>query len=292
MGLLCFFGVLYFHIYKGLFFFSYRLATVWLRGFTMFVGFIGVAFLGYTLVMGQISFWAAVVITSLLTVVPFFGSILVFWLWGGFVVGGKTLRFFFVLHFLLPFVLSVVVIRHLLFLHTSGRTNPLFLHNGWGCTPFYSCYWWKDSLNFIVLFSFIIFFCLFPFILGDPEGFVPANSISSPVHILPEWYLLSFYGILRAIPNKTLGVIALLCSLGVFFLLPFCSRYTSPCVTLNKILVSSLLIAHIFLRWLGASLVESPFVILSLLFSFFFFFLFLLIIFMNWGFYLLYKHTN
>jgi len=146
----------------------------------------GVAFLGYSLVWGQIRFWAVVVITSLFSVIPFLGEIVVFWVWGGFVVRGLSVSFFFTLHFFLPLLLLLVVGVHLFVLHHFGRSSVLYLHRGAGKLSFFPYYWYKDAVNLrgFIVFFFAVF--LFPFVLGDPEGFVEANPIASPVHILPE----------------------------------------------------------------------------------------------------------
>ena len=155
-GASLFFFFLYLHFFKGLFFCSYRLVVVWLSGLTMFLLLMAEAFIGYVLVWAQISFWASVVITSLLSVIPFFGSVFVNWIWGGFRVSGATLKFFFVLHFLLPWFLLVVVLVHLLMLHNTGSTSKLFCHGDYDKIVFFSYYWWKDSFNF---FFFFFFFC-------------------------------------------------------------------------------------------------------------------------------------
>jgi len=160
-GASLFFFFLYLHFFKGLFFCSYRLVFVWLSGLTLFLFLIAEAFIGYVLVWAQISFWASVVITRLFSVIPFFGSIFVNWVWGGFSVSGATLKFFFVLHFLLPWVLILVVVFHLLFLHRTGSTSKLFCHGDYDKIVFFRFYWWKDGYNIIFFFFFFFFFFYF-----------------------------------------------------------------------------------------------------------------------------------
>lgn len=288
-GASIFFFFIYMHLAKGLFYIRYRLSWVWWRGSLILILFIAIAFLGYTLVWGQIRFWASVVITSLLSILPLFGSKVILWVWGGYVVSKRTLILFFVLHFLLPYFLGGFILFHLFSLHSSGRRNLLTLHTGLDKVSFFPYYWIKDSLNFLGFFCFFIFFCFFPFILGDPEGFVGADPIVSPVHILPEWYLCAFYGILRAIPNKTLGVLALLMSLLRLFFLPLRKSYLSPLLIFNKRIASFFLRRGLGLRWLGISHAEFPFVGLSLFFSFFYFFFLLKMIIINFILFLIYS---
>lgn len=279
-GASLFFVLLYLHFFKGLFFFSYRLKFVWIRGLTLFLLLIIEAFIGYVLVWAQISFWASVVITSLLTVIPVFGSKLVVWIWGGFRVSGATLKFFFVLHFLLPWILLVLVLLHLVFLHESGSTSKLFCHGDYDKILFYSFYWWKDGYNLIIWFIFIFFVFIFPFLLGDPEIFIEADPIISPVHIVPEWYFLFAYAILRAIPNKVFGVLALLLSILVFYLFYFITSYQSLLDKFSKVFVFFFFFVGIILSWLGQCLVEVPFLFLSGLFScLYFLFIFVLLFF-------------
>ena len=232
-----FFFFVFSHFFKGLFFFSFRLCRVWLTGLFIFILLMAVAFMGYVLVWAQMRFWASVVITSLLTVVPIFGFDLVFLIWGGFSVAGATLKFFFVLHFLLPWVLLLFVFIHLFFLHSTGRTNFFFYCGGLVKISFFSYFWVKDLYNFLILFFFFFFLFCSPFVLGDPEMFIEADFLSSPVHIVPEWYFLFAYAILRGVPNKILGVFLLVFSLLVFFFFLFFLRFT-PCLgAFNKFFV-------------------------------------------------------
>lgn len=277
-GARLFFIFLYLHIFKGLFIISYRLKMVWVSGLTIYLLVIIEAFMGYVLVWAQISFWAAVVITRLLSVIPIWGPSIVMWVWRGFGVTRATLKFFFVLHFLLPWGLLVLVLMHLIFLHRTGSTSRIYCHGDYDKICFGPEYWNKDAYNVIFWLLFIVFSLFYPFNLGDPEMFIEADPIIRPVHIVPEWYFLFAYAILRAIPNKVLGVVALLISIVSFYFFVFINNYTSCLVKLNKILVFGFIISAVILRWLGQCLVEEPFTLLSPLFSFVYFFLIFLML--------------
>lgn len=235
--------------------------------------------MGYVLVWAQIRFWASVVITSLLRVIPILGPKIVVWIWGGFRVSGATLKFFFVLHFLLPWFFLILVIIHLIFLHESGRTSKSLCHGDYDKFNFFSYYWWKDRYNLLIWLIFFIFSFVYPFILGDPEIFIEADPIIRPVHIIPEWYFLFAYAILRAIPNKILGVIFLLLSIIFFFLFLLKLNYLSLIKKFNIVLVNFFIFFRVILRWLGQCIVEPPFLFLRALYSFFYFFLIILMIF-------------
>lgn len=270
-GARLFFIFLYLHFFKGLFFMSYRLKLVWISGVTILLLAIIEAFIGYVLVWAQMSFWASVVITSLLSVIPVWGQSIVTWIWGGFTVSGATLKFFFVFHFLVPWILLVVVLLHILLLHDTGRTSKLYCHGDYDKICFFPEYWAKDFLNVFIWLLFILFSLLIPFFLGDPEIFIISDPIIRPVHIVPEWYFLFAYAILRAIPNKVVGVIALFISIVVFYLFVLVRNYKSVLFKINKILVFCLIFTSFFLRWLGQCLVEDPFVFLRMLFSILYF---------------------
>lgn len=277
-GASLFFFFLFLHFFKGLFYFSYRLYKVWNIGLIIFIFLIAIAFMGYVLVWSQIRFWASVVITSLLTVIPIFGFKLVFWIWGGFSVTGATLKFFFVLHFLLPWVLVFFIFMHLFFLHDTGRTSKIFYCGGIFKLNFYTFYWFKDFYNFFIFFVFFIFLFLYPFLLGDPELFIEADFMNSPVHIVPEWYFLFAYAILRSIPNKFLGILFLFFRIFFFFFFNFFFNYNSCLNFFNFILVINFFFIGFFLSWLGQCLVEYPYVFLGLFFTFlYFFFLFFIL---------------
>lgn len=278
-GASLFFVFLYMHFFKGLFFSSYRLSLVWIRGLTIFFLVIIEAFIGYVLVWAQISFWASVVITSLLRVIPIWGPRLVVWIWSGFSVSRATLKFFFVLHFLVPWFILVIVLVHLIFLHRTGRTSKLFTHGDYDKINFYPFYWFKDGYNLLIWLIFFIFSLINPFILGDPEIFIEADSITSPVHIVPEWYFLFAYAILRAIPNKVLGVVALLISIVSFYIFGLIKNYHSVLNKINKFFVFLFIFVSLILSWLGQCLVEFPFESISIIFSLLYFLLVFLIVF-------------
>ena len=272
------FLVLFLHFFKGLFFTSYRLKRVWFVGILMLIIIIAESFLGYVLVWAQISFWAAVVITGLLSVIPFYGFKLIFLVWGDFVVSGLTLKFFFVLHFIVPWFLGIFIVLHLLFLHDTGSTSKLYCHITTIKLGFFPYFWFKDLYNLVVFIFFILFLFYYPFLLGDPEMFLAANYSVAPVHIVPEWYFLFAYAILRSITNKVLGVSILLFALTIFFIFLFITNYYSLYSFSNKVFSVIFLSSRVFLSWLGQCLVEYPYIDLGLLFTFLYFGFILLII--------------
>lgn len=288
-GASLFFIFLYIHFFKALFFNRYRLKFTWMRGLTIFLLVIIEAFIGYVLVWAQMSFWASVVITSLLRVIPVWGPILVVWIWRGFTVSGATLKFFFVLHFLVPYLVLVVILVHLIFLHDTGSTSKLFCHGDYDKIRFYPFYWVKDSYNLLLWLSFFTFSLVYPFNLGDPEMFIEADPIIRPVHIVPEWYFLFAYAILRAIPNKILGVVALLIRIVRFYFFALVRGYHSVLRKLNKFLVFLFIFISIILSWLGQCLVEHPFVVISAGFSILYFLLIYSILFLYWFIRVLFK---
>jgi len=266
-GASLFFLVLYLHVFKGLFFFSYRLVFVWRRGLTLIILFMAEAFIGYVLVWGQIRFWAAIVITSLLSVIPYLRTILLLWVWGGFSVNNSTLGIFFILHFLLPFLGLLVVLFHLVSLHRTGRTSLLYCFGDYDKVIFIPYFWLKDRINIICWLLFYFIRMRFPFVLGDKEIFIEANNIVRPVHIVPEWYFLFVYAVLRSIPNKTLGVVALIrCILALFYLILW-TNYNTTLDIFNNTLVLYFLFVCISLTWIGQCSVESPFIIIGQIIS-------------------------
>nr|YP_009176846.1 cytochrome b [Strongyloides venezuelensis]BAT21217.1 cytochrome b [Strongyloides venezuelensis] len=288
-GASLFFIFLYLHFFKGLFMSSYRLGGVWITGLLMFLMIMGISFMGYVLVWAQMSFWAAVVITSLLSVIPYFGNNLVLWVWSGFSVGSATLKFLCILHYLLPWVLFVFVVSHLVLLHKTGSTSSLYCHGDYDKVCFYPYYYSKDGFNIIFFMLFISYVLVYPYVFSDPEMFIQADPMTSPAHIVPEWYFLFAYAILRAIPNKVLGVVFLLSSIFVFFLFVFLKNYTSILSNLNKFVIFSFLFICIILSWLGQCQVEYPFNILSVIFSYLYFIVILFILFYNWVSYYIFK---
>lgn len=273
-----FFICLYLHIGRGIYYGSYKLIKPWLIGVIIFLITIGTAFIGYVLPWGQISFWGATVITNLVSTIPFIGQILVEWIWGGFSVRNPTLNRFFTFHFILPFIIRALVIIHLLFIHTTGSNNPLGINRNLYKINFHIYFTLKDLIGFLLLiFILLIIVLLKPFILRDPENFILANSIITPTHIQPEWYFLFAYTILRSIPNKLGGVIALLLSILILIIMPFINYNKFQRIIfypINQILFWTFINIIIILTWLGSQRVESPFteirqIITILYFSFY-----------------------
>lgn len=266
-GASMFFICLYLHTGRGLYFGSYRYMHTWNIGVIILLATIATAFLGYVLPWGQISFWGATVITNLLSAIPYCGTSLVEWLWGGFSVGNPTLSRFFTLHFLLPFIIAAIVIIHLVFLHETGSNNPLGLNRNFDKIPFHPYFSIKDIVGFLAALYFLIILALTnPYLLGDPDNFIPANPMSTPAHIKPEWYFLFAYAILRSIPNKLGGVIALVLSILIFLILPLTNSYkfrSNQLYPLNKISFWRFLVIASTLTWIGARPVEEPFVLIG-----------------------------
>lgn len=275
-----FFICLYFHIGRGIYYGSYMYQHTWNIGVILLFLTIGTAFLGYVLPWGQISFWGATVITNLLSAVPYVGKILVEWVWGGFSVDNATLTRFYRIHFLLPFIIAAIRALHLLFLHETGSNNPLGLNRDSDKVPFHSYYSFKDLVGFIVLFSILGFLALFrPQLLTDPENFIPANPLLAPEHIQPEWYFLFAYAILRSIPNKLGGVIGLVSSIAILFLLPFTHTGISRSLAfypLNQALFWTFIGIFLILTWIGACPVEAPYEQIGQVFTVLYFLYFIL----------------
>lgn len=260
-----FFFCIYLHIGRGIYFKSYLFIEVWNIGIIMLFLTIGTAFIGYVLPWGQISFWGATVITNLLSAIPYLGPTLVQWLWGGFAVDNATLTRFFTFHFLIPFIIAAITIIHLLFLHQTGSNNPLGINRNIIKIPFHPYFSFKDIVGFKIIIIRLIIICLInPYILRDPDNFIPANPLITPVHIQPEWYFLFAYAILRSIPNKLGGVIALFISIAILISLPIThkSKFRSiKFYPLNKILFWNFIISILLLTWIGARPVETPFIL-------------------------------
>ena len=222
--------------------------------------------MGYVLPWGQISFWGATVITNLISAIPYFGETIVYWVWGGFAVGERTLTRFFTFHFILPFILLALVMVHLLFLHQTGSSNPVGLNSNFDKIPFHPYFSIKDMVGWIVLFGgFLLLTLQDPWYLGDPENFLPANSLVTPTHIKPEWYFLFAYAILRSIPNKLGGVIAIVLSIAILYLLVFREQtkfnsFNSPS---QKLLYWWFIRLFLILTWIGGNPVEDPYIVLG-----------------------------
>jgi len=259
---------------------SFKFQETWNVGVIILFTVIGTAFIGYVLPWGQISFWGATVITNLLSAIPYIGIDIVQWIWGGFAIDNATLTRFFALHFLLPFVIVGLSIVHLLFLHQTGSNNPLGLNSNFDKIPFHPFFSIKDLFGIIIIiFTLTLITLVDPFMLGDVENFIPANPLVTPVHIQPEWYFLFAYAILRSIPNKLGGVIALVASIAVLFIIPLINKPLirgNQFYPVNKILMWRLLNLVILLTWIGARPVESPFILTGQLLTLFYFSVFAL----------------
>nr|YP_009050552.1 cytochrome b [Dysmicohermes ingens]AIG24341.1 cytochrome b [Dysmicohermes ingens] len=260
-----FFICIYLHIGRGLYYGSYKFIHTWTVGVLLLFIVMGTAFMGYVLPWGQMSFWGATVITNLLSAIPYLGTLLVQWVWGGFAVDNATLTRFFTFHFLLPFILSAMTMIHLLFLHQTGSNNPLGINSNYDKIPFHPYFSFKDLTGFIItMFILIMLTLIAPYYLGDPDNFTPANPLVTPVHIQPEWYFLFAYAILRSIPNKLGGVIALVMSIAILFIMPFYNKNKFQGIQyypLNQILFWSMVGIVILLTWIGARPVEDPYII-------------------------------
>lgn len=266
-----FFFFIYLHIFKGLIFFGYRLVNVWVVGVFIYLFLIGIAFTGYALIWGQIRYWAAVVITSLITSVPYFGKFLVWWIWGGFSVCENTLKFFYSVHFILPWFLIVLIVIHLFFLHYTGSTSSLYCHGDYDKIHFFPRFWLKDCFDLFFYFFLFLFSMYFSFTLRDPMIFVESDNISSPAHVVPEWYFLFAFTILRSVPDKLFGVILMFSSVFVlvFLVWPF-SYYTF----LDNILfffVMCFVWFFFWLTWAGHYPTDYPFNYFNLFCTFFYF---------------------
>ena len=268
-----FFFVIYLHILRGLLFHSFRLKNVWWRGTTIYLILIIIAFLGYVLPWGQISLWGATVITNLFRTIPIIGTLFVTWLWGGFRVDQPTLRCFYSLHYLLPIVLILLIVVHIMLLHHTGSTSMTIDHSFINKIKFHPFFIYKDAINLGFLFLFFSIILIAPYYLGDRENFIPANPLASPVHIKPEWYFLWAYAILRSIPNKLGGVIALVIALRFFYLLSFFVFYTPPKIDTTSLTWARFCTVIILLTWLGGNPVEYPYILLGQIITLNYFFL-------------------
>nr|YP_010460790.1 cytochrome b [Statilia maculata]UUF67539.1 cytochrome b [Statilia maculata] len=263
-GASMFFICIYLHIGRGMYYGSYKFYYTWMIGVVILFLVMATAFMGYVLPWGQMSFWGATVITNLLSAIPYLGIELVQWLWGGFAVDNPTLNRFFTFHFVLPFIVAAVVMIHLLFLHQTGSNNPLGVNSNIDKIPFHPYFSFKDIVGFIILFMMLSILSLKePYMLGDPDNFIPANPMVTPVHIQPEWYFLFAYAILRSIPNKLGGVIALVLSIAILFFMPLTSTNSRGLqyYPINQFMFWSMVVIVILLTWIGARPVEDPYIL-------------------------------
>lgn len=283
-GASMFFIVVYLHMFRGLYYGSYASPRelVWIVGVIIFLLMILTAFIGYVLPWGQMSFWGATVITSLASAIPLVGDEITHWLWGGFSVDNATLNRFFSLHYLLPFIIAGASLVHILALHQYGSNNPLGSFGTVDKVPFYPYFYVKDLVGwvgFALFFSVFVYFA--PNLLGHPDNYIPANPMSTPAHIVPEWYFLPVYAILRSIPNKLGGVAAIALVFIALLALPFLNTSairSSSFRPLHKKFFWLLVADCVLLGWIGSQPVEPPYVTIGQLASLFFFFYFFLCI--------------
>nr|YP_009050399.1 cytochrome b [Choaspes benjaminii]AIC37394.1 cytochrome b [Choaspes benjaminii] len=262
-----FFICIYMHIGRGIYYESFNLMYTWMIGMLILFLLMATAFMGYVLPWGQMSFWGATVITNLLSAIPYLGTMLVQWIWGGFAVDNATLTRFYSFHFLFPFIILMLTMIHLLFLHQTGSNNPLGINSNLDKIPFHPFFIFKDLIGFIILLFLLIMLTLTnPYLLGDPDNFIPANPLVTPIHIQPEWYFLFAYAILRSIPNKLGGVIALVFSILILIILPMTFNKKIQGIQfypINQLLFWMMVTTIILLTWIGARPVEEPYIIVG-----------------------------
>nr|ACD45484.1 cytochrome b [Tupaia belangeri]ACD45486.1 cytochrome b [Tupaia belangeri]ACD45502.1 cytochrome b [Tupaia belangeri] len=266
-GASMFFACLFLHVGRGLYYGSYMYLETWNIGVILLFATMATAFMGYVLPWGQMSFWGATVITNLLSAIPYVGTDLVEWIWGGFSVDKATLTRFFAFHFILPFIITALVIVHLLFLHETGSNNPLGIDSDADKIPFHPYYTIKDILGMVAMLAVLSGLVLFsPDLLGDPDNYMPANPLNTPPHIKPEWYFLFAYAILRSIPNKLGGVVALAMSILILLFVPFLHTSKQRSMTFRPIsqcLFWILVADLITLTWIGGQPAEHPFILIG-----------------------------
>jgi quinol-cytochrome oxidoreductase complex cytochrome b subunit len=283
-GASMFFIVLYAHLFRGLYYGSYMKPRqlLWCSGVVLFLLIMGAAFTGYVLPWGQMSFWGATVITNMVTAIPFGGQTIVEWVWGGFTVNAPTLRRFYSVHFLLPFITAGLALIHLALLHKDGSSSPIGSDTGVDDVPFYPYYFAKDLFAFtcfLLFFGVFVFF--FPNLLNHPDNNIPADPMETPKHLVPEWYFLPFYAILRSIPHKAAGIVAMVGAILIMLLIPF--TYTgyirnTTYRPLFKIFYWLLVADFLTLMWVGQAPITDPFIALGQIASIYYFSFFLFLI--------------
>nr|YP_010021208.1 cytochrome b [Schizoneuraphis gallarum]QOK36249.1 cytochrome b [Schizoneuraphis gallarum] len=274
-GASMFFIMIYIHISRGIYMNSFNFKMTWLIGVILLLLTMMTAFVGYVLPWGQMSFWGATVITNLLSAIPYLGNSIVIWIWGGFSINNATLTRFFSIHFILPFIILMMTIIHLFFLHLTGSNNPLGINSNFDKIYFSPYFIIKDLIGLIMfLWLFLILTLIFPYLLNDHNNFIMANPMITPNHIQPEWYFLFSYSILRAIPNKLGGVMALILSILILMIMPllnnkkFLSNKFYPC---NKMMFWIFTMTFFMLTWIGMKPVEYPFITMSQFFTLIYF---------------------
>jgi len=283
-GASMFFIVVYAHICRGLYYGSYMKPReiLWCSGVVLLLLMMGTAFTGYVLPWGQMSFWGATVITSMVTVIPTGGQTIVQWLWGGYVVGNPTLHRFYSIHFFLPFIIAAVTFIHLALLHKVGSSNPIGSDTGVDDVPFYPYFLAKDVFAFscfIFVFGFFVFY--YPNFLNHPDNYIPADPLETPAHVVPEWYFLPYYAILRSIPSKAGGIVAMLASILVLMLIPFTNSSYVRNTTYRPIFKFCFwffVADFVILTWVGQKPVRDTFVFTGQIATFYYFFFFLILI--------------
>ena len=281
-GASMFFIVVYFHIFRGLYYGSYMTPRelLWCSGVVIFILMMATAFTGYVLPWGQMSFWGATVITSLVTVIPVAGQPIVEWLWGGYTVNNPTLNRFFSFHFVLPFVIAGLTLIHLALLHKEGSNSPIGSDTGVDDIPFYPYFFSKDLFAFFCfMFFFSIFIFYFPNVLNHPDNCIPADPYKTPAHVVPEWYFLPFYAILRSIPHKAGGIAAMGGSIIVLFLIPFINSSEVRNTTYRpifKIFYWLFVADYAVLLWLGQKPVKDTYVIAGQIATLYYFIFFVI----------------
>nr|QEH58938.1 cytochrome b [Trepobates sp. XD-2019] len=263
-GASMFFICLYLHIGRGMYYGSYKLLMTWTMGVIMMFIIMATAFLGYVLPWGQMSFWGATVITNLMSAIPYLGNEIVKWLWGGFSIDNATLTRFFTIHFLLPFMLAAMTMLHLMFLHQTGSNNPTGIKSNYDKVPFHPYFSIKDIMGMVIaIYLYMMLNLLEPRMMGDPENFIPANPLVTPIHIQPEWYFLFAYAILRSIPNKLGGVVAMILSILMLMVIPLSSKskfQSNMFYPINQMMFWSFTTLIFLLTWIGARPAEEPFI--------------------------------
>nr|APZ75610.1 cytochrome b [Auplopus sp. SJW-2017] len=274
-GASLYFMCMYIHIGRGIYYHSFFKFEVWFIGVLILLFSMGAAFMGYVLPWGQMSFWGATVITNLVSAIPYIGLSIVQWLWGGFSINNATLNRFYSIHFILPLIILILVILHLIFLHIYGSSNPLGLNSNSYMIPFHSYFSYKDLIGFMVLFFILLMMCLqFPNLFSDPDNFMPANSMVTPIHIQPEWYFLFAYSILRSIPSKLGGVLALLMSILMLLSLSFFTKSMMMSLSFYPIMQYffwMFIMSFFLLTWTGARAIEYPYFQISQIISIIYF---------------------
>nr|YP_009480520.1 cytochrome b [Cryptopygus terranovus]APC61725.1 cytochrome b [Cryptopygus terranovus] len=275
-----FFVALYLHVGRGIYYASFMYFYTWMVGVLILFLVMATAFMGYVLIWGQMSFWAATVITNLLSAIPYLGEMLVQWIWGGFAVDNATLTRFFTFHFVLPFIIAGLAMVHLLFLHQTGSNNPLGMNSNPDKIPFHPYFSFKDLFGFmLILWSLLSLALMCPYLLGDTENFIPANPLVTPIHIQPEWYFLFAYAILRSIPNKLGGAAALVVSIAILFILPLSTKSNlrgTQFYPVNQFIFWTLINIVILLTWIGARPAEDPYIVVGQILTIMYFSYFLI----------------